>query len=402
MMGEMIVMKKLLFVHGGEKVKEDEEKNLYTDGSYSCEVWRRYKTIAPKISVVFRKEKNIYPKDEAQKKFQLLDKDIVFHEAIDKKTNIKSFFSIRNEIENRKLIKKLVKENDYVIARVPSGISYYAIKIANKYNKKLLVEVVGCPFDCMWNHSIRGKILAIPEYLRLKYYMKKTSKAIYVSENFLQKRYPNKGNKISCSDVVLNGCSEIDLKERIKKIKTYDRNHIYIIGTVGAVNTKYKGQQYVIKAIEKLIKKGYNLEYYIVGGGDNHYLKKLAQRLGIENRIKFMGPKPHQEVFDFMRKIDIYVQPSNAESHGRVIIEAMSVACPCIGSSTGGIPELIEDKYVFKRKKYKSLIEKIELMINEGLLESSKYSYEKAKEFTEEKLNEKRKEIYLMFRNGEK
>lgn len=393
-------MEKLLFIHGGEKIKEDEEKNLYTDGSYSSEVWERYKIIAPNIRVVFRKDKNIYSKAEAQKKFQPLNNDIIFYEAIDKKSNIKAFLSIRNEINNRKMIKKLVLESDYIIARVPSGISYYAIKIANKYNKKLLVEVVGCPFDCMWNHSIKGKILAIPEYLRLKYYMGKVLNAIYVSEKFLQKRYPNKGNNIGCSDVVLKECSKNVLEARIKKIRTLkkDTSQKIIFGTCGAIDIKTKGHKYMFKSIKELKKLGYsNIEYQLVGNGNKKRLEKLAQRYNIQENVSFLGPIKHDIIFDWLDKIDVYVQPSCQEGLCRALIEAMSRACPCIASDAGGNPELISKELIFQKKNYKELTNKIKQLLNSNLEDIAKINFLNAQKYTKDLLDKKRVEFYKKF-----
>lgn len=385
-------MKKLLFTHSGEKVKKDSLGNLYTDGSYNSDVWKRYKKLADKVSVIFRIEDTIYEKEEAEKKFQPLDSDIDFYPMKNRKDSIKSFLSLKNKKYNKNLVLDNVKKNDIIIARVPSEISYYAIKYANKYNKKLIVEVVGCAFDSMWYHSFKGKILAIPEYLKLKYYLKKSKNAIYVSNGFLQRRYPNHGYNIGCSDVVINEVSAKNLNNRLKQQKKV--NDKIIIGTVGALNTKYKGQQYVIKAMSELIKKGYNLEYWLIGGGSDDYLRKVVKKYNLQDKVVFLGPKSHEDVFKLMNKMDIYIQPSNAESHGRVILEAMSMSCPCIGSTTGGIPELVNKDFVFKRKNVKDLENKIEKMINGNFGKMAIYSFEKAKLFLKTELDQKRDEFY--------
>ena len=174
-------MAKLLFVHGGEKVKKDTLGNNYTDGSYNHETWKRYKKLASEITAAFRVEDTIYEQRDAMSKFQPIDKDITIIPIKDRKRSISEYLSLKNKKYNKKLIENNVKKSDIIIARVPSEISYYAINFANKYNKKILVEVVGCAFDSMWNHSIKGKILAIPEYLKQKHYLKKAPYAIYVA-----------------------------------------------------------------------------------------------------------------------------------------------------------------------------------------------------------------------------
>ena len=385
-------MKKLLFTHSGEKVKKDDLGNLYTDGSYNSVVWDRYKKLADKVSVIFRIEDAIYKKGEALRMFQPLDSDIELYPMKNRKDNIRSFLSLKNKQYNKELVLENVKKNDIIIARVPSEISYYAIKYANKYNKKLIVEVVGCAFDSMWNHSFKGKILAIPEYLKLKYYLKKVKNAIYVSNDFLQKRYPNNGYSIGCSDVVINDISEENLRYRLNHVKK--QNDKIVLGTVGSVNTKYKGQQYVIRAIKELVDKGYDLEYWLIGGGSDAYLKRIVNKFNMGDRVIFFGSKSHEDVFKLMNKMDIYIQPSNAESHGRVILEAMSMSCPCIGSTTGGIPELVHEDFVFKRKSVNDLKMKIIKMIDGNLSNMAKYSFEKAKLYSKNELDKKREAFY--------
>ena len=386
---------KLLFVHGGEKLKEDNKGNYYTDGSYTQQVWDRYSELSNDITVMFRKEEKIYDENEAKEKFQFFNKNkYKFKQLNDFSKSFKNYFSIKLRKEDRYKIENMVKENDFIIARIPSEASYKAVKFCNKYNKPYLLEVVGCPFDTLWNHSIKGKILSIKEYFKMKSIVKKSCYTTYVSEQFLQKRYPTKGNQLACSDVTINECDKKNLVERLEKVKKFDKKQKIVIGTVAAVNVKYKGQQYVLKAISRLNKQGYNMEYMLVGGGDSTYLKKIAEKYDVSDRVKFLGPLKNKQVIDFMKNIDIYIQPSNAESHGRVIIEAFSTACPCIGSSTGGIPELISKEYIFKRKNSKDLENKIEKMLNDNLSEIAKNNFKKSQEFKLDVLNQKRYDFY--------
>ena len=51
---------------------------------------------------------------------------------------------------------------------MPSNLGNMGVKYAKKYNKKYLVEVVGCPWDSLRNHSIIGKVIAPIEYLKQK------------------------------------------------------------------------------------------------------------------------------------------------------------------------------------------------------------------------------------------
>lgn len=391
---------KLLFIHG-TKIKQDKSGTLYTGGSYSQDVWNRYLSISNEFSIIARKEKNLYEIDYAKARFNYFDKErIKFIEISDYVSSIKSYFNIFKRIDLNNIIKNEVYKSDCVIIRLPSRYGNAAINYAKEFNKPYLIEVVGCAWDALWNHSIKGKVLAPLSYLNMKKAVKDAPFAVYVSELFLQNRYPCKGKTLACSDVSLNSMNNKILDDRLYRINEMKTNAPIILGTIAGVDVRYKGQQYVIEAISRLNKQGYNFEYHLVGGGDQSYLRGLAEKNKIEDKVKFWGSLPHKEVFEFIRKIDIYIQPSNAESHGRVIVEAMSCACPVIGSSTGGIPELVSPEFVFQRKNVSDLEDKIKRMNKEKMIDEAKRSFEKSQEFDKVLLDNKRNDFYMRFKNS--
>src|SRR5699024_6751625 len=91
-----------------------------------------------------------------------------------------------------------------------------------------------------------------------------------------------------------------------------------------------------------LVSQGITVEYQAVGGGSPTRLKHLARELGIEDRVKFLGPLDHDAVFSWLETVDIYAQLSRTEGLPRALVEAMSRGCACIGTEVGGIPELLE------------------------------------------------------------
>ena len=188
------------------------------------------------------------------------------------------------------------------------------------------------------------------------------------------------------------------LESRLKKIdKMNDKNKIKIC-TVANVELKYKGQEYVIKAIKKLKKKGMLIDYYIVGGGDPTRLKKIIEKYELQDDVHLTGGIPHNKVYDLLDEIDLYIQPSLQEGLPRAVVEAMSRACPIIGSKTGGIPELISDEYIFKRKNVAEISKMIERFISSKntLKGMAIKNYEKSKKFQSDILIDKRNNFYKM------
>lgn len=80
----------------------------------------------------------------------------------------------------------------------------------------------------------------------------------------------------------------------------------------------------------------------MVGDGpDRSQAEWLARRLGIQDRIRFMGKQP--EVSDLLPLADLMLMPSELESFGLAALESMACRVPAIATAVGGVPELIED-----------------------------------------------------------
>jgi glycosyltransferase involved in cell wall biosynthesis len=71
-------------------------------------------------------------------------------------------------------------------------------------------------------------------------------------------------------------------------------------------------------------------------------LKQLASRLGISDRIRFLGQR--SDVPNLLAAADIYCQPNTApESFGISLIEALSVCLPVVTTDIGGAKEIVDD-----------------------------------------------------------
>ncbi len=81
----------------------------------------------------------------------------------------------------------------------------------------------------------------------------------------------------------------------------------------------------------------------VVGPGDSAPWILEARRLGIEARLRFMGPLPRTEVFRRMDASDIFVLPSFSESCPYTLLEAMGSSLPVVASQVGDIPEILDD-----------------------------------------------------------
>lgn len=379
---------KLTFVHDGT-LKYDKEGNYYGTAvtPYSLS---RYKYLSDDITVVIR----TYPfKDnESRERYMLIPAEY-------KIKHVSNYMSIKGILFERRRVRKELEEiintSDLVICRFSGETGKIAADICHKIGKPYIVECVGCAWDSYWNYNMKGKLIAAYQFYDQKRLIKRAPYVIYVTDEFLQRRYPTKGKWIPASNVELLPMNETNLQNRIKKIED-EGNVLYLkIGTAAAVNVKYKGQAYVIEAMSVLKAEGLRFKYQLIGPGDSKYLSDIAVKFGVADDVEFIGTIPHEKVFEWVDSLDLYIQPSNQEGLPRALIEAMSRGCPAIGSTTAGIPELLDDRAIFKRKKVAKLVQIMRAMYNpEMRLEHAKLNYSSALRYQREEIYARRNKFF--------
>lgn len=102
-----------------------------------------------------------------------------------------------------------------------------------------------------------------------------------------------------------------------------------------------------------------NIKYQLLCVGNPEKLLKIVKRCGVMDQVKFLGMKPHEEVYEWLDQIDVYIQPSFSEGLCRAIVEAMSRACPVLCSDAGGNIELCDREFLFKAGDVNEIAEHI-------------------------------------------
>lgn len=130
--------------------------------------------------------------------------------------------------------------------------------------------------------------------------------------------------------------SELDaLKQKLGK----KEDDIYLITTSRLV--KKNACDDVIRALPLLPA---HVSFLIFGTGpDEEVLRALAKKLGVENRVHFMGQIGHAEMPKYLKVSDVYIRPSLSEGFGIVFIEAMAAELPVIATQEGGIADFLFD-----------------------------------------------------------
>lgn len=140
----------------------------------------------------------------------------------------------------------------------------------------------------------------------------------------------------------------------------------------------FKGHQFGIKCISQLVKKGFNIQYSIIGdGSQKEILESLIQKYGLKKSVVLLGRKSQVEISKILPTQDIFLMTSitdpnyGVESQGLVTAEAQACGLPVVALDTGGVKyTLIDGKtgYLCKEKDLDFFVDKVEeLILNEAL-----------------------------------
>ncbi|WP_335870578.1 glycosyltransferase [Bacillus sp. 2205SS5-2] len=160
----------------------------------------------------------------------------------------------------------------------------------------------------------------------------------------------------------------------IMNFKPKEKSHEVVnpkfkIGIAKGMEPKY-GVEYLINGF-KLFLDGLGLEEKEVEleiAGDGPYLeeyKQLTNKLGITDKVNFLGRVDHAQIPKFISSLDVFVIPSLIESFGVAAVEAQACGVPVIASNVGGLPEVVKDGvtgFLVPPEDAQKIAEKLELL----------------------------------------
>ncbi len=175
----------------------------------------------------------------------------------------------------------------------------------------------------------------------------RTAAIIQVISVFLAE-WPRKRGYTGPIEIIYNGANPRDIKDAVSvnEIEAMKQKLGKKPGDIFLVNTSrlvhQKAFDDIIRALTKLPA---NIKLLAVGSGaDETMLKKLADELGVSDRVMFIGQIDRGVVTLYRRAADIFVAPSRSEGLGNAFISALASRLPLIATQVGGMADYVFDE----------------------------------------------------------
>ncbi len=254
----------------------------------------------------------------------------------------------------------LTKKIDTIIAQSPLIEGFTATILKKLFKKELIIEIHGDWIEAPFLSKKRKCEFLGRKFVPIlaKFSLKSANKIRAISNFTKQKTLNISGPK---PYFIFPTFTDIDsfLKEKEAKFN----NFILFVGTL----EKVKGIEYLIDAFGKIKNEFPQFQLVIIGeGSELKNLKWQIANLKLENKVEFKGKLPLKETKNIMKNCYCLVLPSLSEGLGRVLMEAMALGKPIIGSRVGGIPDLIKDNqngFLFEKGNSDDLAKKLRILL---------------------------------------
>ncbi len=103
----------------------------------------------------------------------------------------------------------------------------------------------------------------------------------------------------------------------------------------------WKGVDGILRALRELPE---DVHLLVAGDGDMQQAwEDLAQELGLESRVTFLGNVPHERIPLLVRAAQIFVLNSRYEGLSHTLLEVLNLGTPIVASGVCGNPEVVQD-----------------------------------------------------------
>ncbi len=295
------------------------------------------------------------------------------------------------------------------LLRAPGAVAYLAWDAVRRRGRRYGAEVLGDPWESLGPASgLRHPLQPLARVWsrsRLRALCRHAAAVSYVTGS-LRQRYPAGPGPVSvCSDILLRATApESCLEARRARVHAAAaRRRPWRLGFAGSLERLYKAPDVLLEAVARCRRSGLDAELWVAGDGRfRPQLEHLAGRLGLNGTARFLGAVPAGEPLErFLDELDLFVLPSRTEGLPRVLVEAMARGCPAIGSTAGGIPDLLTPHALVAPGEVAPLAAKIlECLSNpDRLCAMARHNLWEARHYVWERLAPRRREFLWELRS---
>ena len=307
-----------------------------------------------------------------------------------------------NDKQIKKILFEEIQKAEAILIKPSSRKGIMACKIAEKLNKPYMIELTGDIHNALLQNPSRLKRFYAPIlYKKIKRGIRNCKYALYVSQTYLQNKYPISGKMFGCADVVLNDFDDEILQLRFDKIEKMSLEKRIDMGLIGFYQGNGKGVDTAIRALARLPK---NFHLSVLGNGtkeNRDFWMGYAEKYGVREQLHFCEPLPNvKEVLLWLDNMDFFVLPTRSEGLCRCVVEAMSRGCPCFVTDICTMPELLPKECLHKLDDDEKLSGLVINAVNDkdALKRMAKRNFEKAQEYKFETLKERRNAFLAEFK----
>ena len=258
---------------------------------------------------------------------------------------------------------------------------YIAYRLKKEKNIDYIVAVRSTDIEIFFKYMLHLRRIGIE-------ILKESKQVIFISKsykeklisNYIPKEYQDTINNKSL--VVPNGVDDFWIKNI--NLRSYDNNKKEINLIYVGQMIKRKNIYRVIKCVDILRKKGYDVKLNTVGKGPEYKKVEKLVNKRYRNIIKLYGHIEKNQLIEIYRQSDIFVMPSKRETFGLVYLEAITQGIPVIYTKDEGFDGYFEDGKVGYSTYFndtKDIANKIEKIIQHKVLDLEKVQLKLSENF---------------------
>lgn len=267
------------------------------------------------------------------------------------------------------LARKMVKKNDYDLTHsfftVPCGAISWWLRVFNGI--PFIVSLRGSDVP---GYSDRFPLLykMLTPFVRIIW--KKSFFTVANSSEF--KKLAKKTNPKQEIKIITNGIDVAEFYPKTFDEKLEERDGYFRI-ICGSRITHRKGIRFIVEALDILEKKGLFVRLDIIGeGNEKAELEEKVSKLGLVDRVRFIGFVEHHKLPDIYTGGNVYVMASLNEGMSNTLLEALASGLPIIATNTGGTFETVKEGkngFVIKMESAEDIADKVEILLKDYSLE---------------------------------